>query len=124
MAHGTARADTACANLQTVLEQRSQDAGFKSEVLKAQDMHHTTLNRESERLANDVAKVRSEIRCALLPSGASSHRKTSAASSAMRRMVQCDGDSRRCIYREDSSCTPVPDSDALALLVPGTRSKS
>jgi hypothetical protein len=46
----------------TVLEQISRDAGFKSEVLKAQDMHHTTLNRESERLANDVAKVRSEIR--------------------------------------------------------------
>lgn len=49
--------------LQSVLEGISRDAGFKSEVLKAQDMHHTTLNRESERLANDVSKVRSEIRC-------------------------------------------------------------
>lgn len=46
----------------SVLEGISRDAGFKSEVLKAQDMHHTTLNRESERLANDVSKVRSEIR--------------------------------------------------------------
>ncbi len=49
--------------MQSVLEGISRDAGFKSEVLKAQDMHHTTLNRESERLANDVSKVRSEIRC-------------------------------------------------------------
>lgn len=47
---------------QSVLEGISRDAGFKSEVLKAQDMHHTTLNRESERLANDVSKVRAEIR--------------------------------------------------------------
>jgi hypothetical protein len=51
---------------QSVLEGISRDAGFKSEVLKAQDMHHTTLNRESERLANDVSKVRSEIRCPAL----------------------------------------------------------
>jgi hypothetical protein len=49
--------------MQSVLEGISRDAGFKSEVLKAQDMHHTTLNRESERLANDVSKVRAEIRC-------------------------------------------------------------
>ena len=51
-----------CVCLQSVLEGISRDAGFKSEVLKAQDMHHTTLNRESERLANDVSKVRAEIR--------------------------------------------------------------
>ena len=51
------------AGAQVVLEQEALQAGFKSEVAKAQDMHHTTLNRESERLANDVAKVRSEIRC-------------------------------------------------------------
>ena len=51
-----------CLCLQSVLEGISRDAGFKSEVLKAQDMHHTTLNRESERLANDVSKVRAEIR--------------------------------------------------------------
>mmetsp|Transcript_14044 Transcript_14044/g.42391 ORF Transcript_14044/g.42391 Transcript_14044/m.42391 type:complete len:283 (+) Transcript_14044:227-1075(+) len=46
----------------TLLELDAQQAGFKSEISKAQDLHVTTLNRESERLANDVAKVRSEIR--------------------------------------------------------------
>lgn len=46
----------------TLLEQDAQQAGFKSEIYKAQDMHVTTLNRESERLSNDVVKVRSDIK--------------------------------------------------------------
>jgi len=49
---------------QTLLELDAQQAGFKSEISKAQDLHVTTLNRESERLSNDVSKVRSEIKCA------------------------------------------------------------
>ena len=45
-----------------MLEHEARIAGFKSEVLKAQDMHQGTLNRENERLANDLQKVRSEFR--------------------------------------------------------------
>lgn len=46
----------------TLLEQDAQQAGFKSEIFKAQDMHVTALNRESERLSNAVLKVRSDIK--------------------------------------------------------------
>lgn len=46
-----------------VLEQEALQAGFKSEVAKAQDMHHGTLNRESDRLLNDLSKIRAEFRC-------------------------------------------------------------
>ena len=48
--------------MQTILEQNAATSSFKSEVFKAQDMHHTTLNRDSERLSNDMQKIRSEIR--------------------------------------------------------------
>ena len=48
--------------VQVVLEQEARSAGFKSEVAKAQDMHHGTLNRESDRLINDLTKIRAEIR--------------------------------------------------------------
>ena len=51
----------ACA-LQVVLEQQAASAGFKSEVAKAQDMHHGAINRESERLVNNLAELRSELR--------------------------------------------------------------
>lgn len=47
---------------QVVLEQEAKSAGFKSEVAKAQDMHHGTLNRESDRLVNDLSKIRAEFR--------------------------------------------------------------
>jgi Protein of unknown function (DUF1640) len=46
-----------------MLEQEARIAGFKSEVLKSQDMHQGALTRENERLANDLQKVRSEFRC-------------------------------------------------------------
>ena len=38
-------------------------AGFKSEVVKAQELHLASLMRDTERLTSNLGQIRSEIRC-------------------------------------------------------------
>ena len=48
--------------LQAVLEQEARIAGFKSEVQKAQELHHSSLTRDTDRLQTMLDKVKAEIR--------------------------------------------------------------
>ena len=48
---------------QAVLEQEARIAGFKSEVQKSQELHHSSLTRDTERLQTMLDKVKAEIRC-------------------------------------------------------------
>lgn len=45
-----------------VLEQEARIAGFKSEVSKSQELHLASLTRDTERLTNNLEKIRAEIR--------------------------------------------------------------
>eukprot|EP00891_Asterochloris_glomerata_P009196 jgi/Astpho2/9196/Aster-07155 len=47
---------------QAVLEQEARIAGFKSEVQKSQELHHSSLTRDTERLQTMLDKVKAEIR--------------------------------------------------------------
>lgn len=49
---------------QAVLEQEARIAGFKSEVSKSQELHLASLTRDTERLTNNLEKIRAEIRSA------------------------------------------------------------
>ena len=51
---------------QAVLEQEARIAGFKSEVQKSQELHHSSLTRDTERLQTMLDKVKAEIRWAAL----------------------------------------------------------
>lgn len=51
--------------LQAVLEQEARIAGFKSEVQKSQELHHSSLTRDTDRLQTMLDKVKAEIRQAL-----------------------------------------------------------
>lgn len=46
----------------SVLEQEAGSAGFRSEVLKSQELQAATFLRDTERLQSNLEKVRSEIR--------------------------------------------------------------
>ena len=48
--------------LQAALEQEARIAGFKSEVTKSQELHLAGLTRDTERLTNNLEKIRAEIR--------------------------------------------------------------
>lgn len=48
--------------MQAVLEQEARIAGFKSEVSKSQELHLASLTRDTERLTNNLEKIRAEIR--------------------------------------------------------------
>ncbi len=48
--------------LQAVLEQEARIAGFKSEVQKSQELHHSSLSRDTDRLQTMLDKVKAEIR--------------------------------------------------------------
>lgn len=48
--------------LQAILEQEARIAGFKSEVVKGQELHLASLTRDTERLSNSLEKIRSEIK--------------------------------------------------------------
>ena len=52
--------------LQAALEQEARIAGFKSEVTKSQELHLAGLTRDTERLTNNLEKIRAEIRQALI----------------------------------------------------------
>ena len=43
-------------------------AGFKSEVVKAQELHLASLMRDTERLTSNLGQIRSEIRSVCFPS--------------------------------------------------------
>ena len=45
-----------------MLEQEARIAGFKSEVQKSQELHHSSLTRDTERLQTMLDKVKAEIR--------------------------------------------------------------
>ena len=45
-----------------MLEQEAKVAGFKSEVVKAQELHLASLMRDTERLTSNLGQIRSEIR--------------------------------------------------------------
>jgi len=45
-----------------VLEQEARIAGFKSEVQKSQELHHSSLTRDTDRLQTMLDKVKAEIR--------------------------------------------------------------
>eukprot|EP00884_Botryococcus_braunii_P015063 jgi/Botrbrau1/23558/Bobra.0141s0028.2 len=45
-----------------ILEQEARIAGFKSEVVKGQELHLASLTRDTERLSNSLEKIRSEIK--------------------------------------------------------------
>ena len=47
-----------------MLEQEARIAGFKSEVQKSQELHHSSLTRDTERLQTMLDKVKAEIRWA------------------------------------------------------------
>lgn len=47
---------------QAVLEQEARIAGFKSEVQKSQELHHSSLTRDTDRLQTMLDKVKAEIR--------------------------------------------------------------
>jgi hypothetical protein len=47
---------------QAVLEQEARIAGFKSEVSKSQELHLASLTRDTERLTNNLDKIRAEIK--------------------------------------------------------------
>ena len=49
-----------------MLEQEARIAGFKSEVQKSQELHHSSLTRDTERLQTMLDKVKAEIRQAAL----------------------------------------------------------
>ena len=51
-----------CFAFQAVLEQEARIAGFKSEVSKSQELHLASLTRDTERLTNNLEKIRAEIR--------------------------------------------------------------
>lgn len=53
--------------LQAALEQEARIAGFKSEVTKSQELHLAGLTRDTERLTNNLEKIRAEIRHASSP---------------------------------------------------------
>lgn len=53
---------TAHVLLQAVLEQEARIAGFKSEVQKSQELHHSSLTRDTDRLQTMLDKVKAEIR--------------------------------------------------------------
>ena len=44
------------------LEQEARIAGFKTEVTKSQELHLAGLTRDTERLTNNLEKIRAEIR--------------------------------------------------------------
>lgn len=46
----------------TILEQEAKIAGFRSEVLKGQELQTAAFTRDTERLQSNLEKVRSEIR--------------------------------------------------------------
>ena len=48
--------------VQAVLEQEARIAGFKSEVQKSQELHHSSLTRDTDRLQTMLDKVKAEIR--------------------------------------------------------------
>ena len=48
--------------MQAALEQEARIAGFKSEVTKSQELHLAGLTRDTERLTNNLEKIRAEIR--------------------------------------------------------------
>ena len=50
--------------VQAVLEQEARIAGFKSEVQKSQELHHSSLTRDTDRLQTMLDKVKAEIRWA------------------------------------------------------------
>jgi len=45
-----------------LLEHQASIAGFKSEVLKTQELHLASLTRDTERLQNDSDKIRAELK--------------------------------------------------------------
>lgn len=49
-------------SFQAVLEQEARIAGFKSEVQKSQELHHSSLTRDTDRLQTMLDKVKAEIR--------------------------------------------------------------
>ena len=51
--------------MQAVLEQEARIAGFKSEVQKSQELHHSSLTRDTDRLQTMLDKVKAEIRSEL-----------------------------------------------------------
>lgn len=53
--------------MQAILEQESRIAGFKGEVAKSQELHLASLSRDTERLTNNLEKMRAEIRCCTVP---------------------------------------------------------
>ena len=53
---------------QAILEQEAKVAGFKSEVVKAQELHLASLMRDTERLTSNLGQIRSEIRCVAVAS--------------------------------------------------------
>ncbi len=57
------RQDQLSGIMQAVLEQEARIAGFKSEVVKGQELHLASLTRDTERLSNSLEKIRSEIKC-------------------------------------------------------------
>lgn len=48
--------------MQSALEQEGKITGFRSEVLKSQELQVATFTRDTERLQNNLEKIRSEIR--------------------------------------------------------------
>ena len=52
--------------VQAVLEQEARIAGFKSEVQKSQELHHSSLTRDTDRLQTMLDKVKAEIRYRLV----------------------------------------------------------
>ena len=53
--------------LQLALEQEARIASFKTEVTKSQELHLAGLTRDTERLTNNLEKIRAEIRYRFLP---------------------------------------------------------
>lgn len=54
--------DLPCWCMQSVLEQEARVAGFKSEVVKSQELHLASLMRDTERLTTNLGNLRNEIR--------------------------------------------------------------
>ncbi len=47
---------------QSILEQEARVAGFKSEVLKSQELSAATFLRDTERLQSSLDKIKTEVR--------------------------------------------------------------
>ena len=50
-----------------MLELKAQITGFKTEVLKTQELHLASLTRDTERLQNDSEKIRAELKYGIHP---------------------------------------------------------